>query len=300
MQHDLVASFVIPAHNEEGNLPKTVAEIQEAMRSNGIPYEIVCVDDNSSDGTAQVIAELQRNDPNIKAVHRDPPPGFGRAIRAGLEAVTGDLVIIYMADQSDDPEDALVYIRKIEEGFDCVYGSRFRRGSTVENYPWVKLIWNRIVNRCVQFMFRCKFNDLTNAFKAYRIHVVRSCGPYVSCHFNITLEMSLSALNRGYAITEVPIGWYGRTWGSSKLKLTEMGRRYLATLLKAYSEKMLVSDDLLADRLANQMRESREQTRLEHRLQALESRVQALEGKPEPQDAAAGGPLPRAEASGQR
>jgi dolichol-phosphate mannosyltransferase len=68
-----------------------------------------------------------------------------------------------------------------------------------------------------------------------------------ACHFNLTIELSLSALNRGYKIAQVPIQWHGRCWGSSKLKLREMGRRYLATLVKMYAERVLTHDDLMAD-----------------------------------------------------
>jgi dolichol-phosphate mannosyltransferase len=84
-----------------------------------------------------------------------------------------------MADLSDSPEDVVAYYRKIREGYDCVFGSQFIKGSEVRNYPPLKLFVNRIVNRCIQFMFGSRFNDLTNAFKAYRTSVIRDCGPYV-------------------------------------------------------------------------------------------------------------------------
>jgi dolichol-phosphate mannosyltransferase len=244
----LKLSIVIPAHNEEKNLPETVHELQDALRSERLPYEIIIVNDCSSDGTAAVIAGLMAADPSVRTVNRTPPGGFGRAIRAGLALVEGDVVVPYMADKSDDPADVVRYYRKIEEGYDCVFGSRFRPGARVENYPTVKLIANRIVNRCIQAMFFCRFNDLTNAFKAFRTEVILDCGPYCASHFNITIEMSLSALIRKYKIAEIPISWYGRTWGSSHLRLTQMGRRYLAILLKVFAEKILISDDLIAER----------------------------------------------------
>ena len=163
--HELKVSFVVPAHNEAKNLPKTIEDLQAVLQENQIPYEIIIVNDNSTDDTEAVIAGLMENDGSIKTVNRTPPGGFGRAIRSGLEVITGDVVMIYMADSSDDPKDALVYYKKIEEGYDCVFGSRFRSSSKVENYPRFKLLVNRIVNRCIQLMFFCPFNDLTNAFK---------------------------------------------------------------------------------------------------------------------------------------
>ena len=102
-----VLSVVIPAYNEEKNLPRVVAELQDALRPAGIPYELILVNDNSKDGTATVIAESMRADPHIRTVNRRPPGGFGRAIRSGLDAVRGDIVVICMADSSDVPADVV-------------------------------------------------------------------------------------------------------------------------------------------------------------------------------------------------
>lgn len=245
-----VLSVVIPAYNEQDNLPKTVAGLQETLRRERIPYELILVNDNSSDGTRAAIEALMAQDPAIRTVNRQAPGGFGRAVRSGLELVTGDFVVVCMADSSDDPQDVAAYYRKLGEGYDCVFGSRFVPGGSTTNYPRVKLVVNRIVNRVIQWMFWCRFNDLTNAFKAYRTEVIRACAPYHGCHFNITIEMSLGAYIRGFTIAQIPIRWYGRTWGSSNLSLRTMGRRYLATLIRAFAEWMLVSDDLLAERLA--------------------------------------------------
>lgn len=241
-------SLVIPAHNEQENIGPCLTELTRVLGTeHGIPHEIIVVDDNSSDRTADVVREFQATFPQIRLVRRQPPGGFGRAIRSGLSAVQGDVVVIYMADLSDDPQDVVMYYRKIMDGYDCVYGSRFIRGSHVEQYPKVKLIVNRLVNTAIRWLFWTKFNDLTNAFKAYRTEVIRACGPFTACHFNITLEMSLGALNRDYRIVQVPISWYGRKWGASKLRLKEMGRRYLATLLMTYGQRLLIRDDLVAE-----------------------------------------------------
>jgi dolichol-phosphate mannosyltransferase len=242
-----VLSVVIPAYNEEKNLPRVVAELQQALRAEAIPHEFVLVNDNSKDATGDVIRALMRVDPCVRAVDRQPPGGFGRAVRSGLAAARGDVVVVCMADCSDVPADVVRYYRVIQEGYDCVFGSRFIRGSTVKHYPLLKLVVNRVVNRAIQLLWRCPFNDLTNAFKAYRADVLRELGPLQACHFNLNIELSLGALNRGYRIAQVPIQWHGRTWGSSNLKLREMGRRYLATLLKMYAERTLIHDDLMAD-----------------------------------------------------
>ena len=146
-------SVVIPAYNEERNIEQTVKDLQGALKGEGIPHELIVVNDNSRDRTAEVIASLMAVFPEIRTVNREPPGGFGRAIRAGLELVSGEVVVIFMADSSDDPRDVVAYYRKLEEGYDCVFGSRFIKGGRVEHYPFVKLIVNRIVNKVIQWLF---------------------------------------------------------------------------------------------------------------------------------------------------
>ena len=273
-------SIVIPAHNEQDNIGGTLHELHKVLVVEaGLPCEIIVVNDNSDDNTAAVVADYAgtHTDLELRLINRAPPGGFGRAIRTGLEAVTGDAVVIYMADQSDDPRDVLLYHRKLEEGYDCVFGSRFMRGSTVTDYPRVKLIVNRMVNRGMQLLFWTHFNDLTNAFKAYRTHVIQDVGPFYSSHFNITVEMSLAALIRKYQIAQVPISWHGRTWGSSHLRLTEMGRKYLFVVLKVLAEKWLIRDDLLAERLAHNRQYERTIVDMDDRVRALEHRLQRIE-----------------------
>lgn len=266
----LKLSVVVPSHDEETSLEPTLTALIAVLDNERIPFEIVVVDDNSTDGTAQVARTLAMRHPEIRVVSRIRLPGFGRAIRAGLAAVSGDVVVITMADRSDDPRDVVRYYRKIEEGYDCVFGSRFRRGSKVENYPPGKLFVNRLANKLIQLLFWTRFNDLTNAFKAFRTQVLAECGPFCASHFNITIELSLSALIRHYNIAEIPINWSGRTWGASNLRLNEMGRRYLSVLLRMFFEKLLVSDDILAERLI-------ERTTVRDELAALDQRITHLE-----------------------
>jgi len=273
----ITLSVIIPAHNEEKSLGRTVNDLTIVLQKEQVPYEIILVNDNSSDTTPEIIKGLMDNNSNIKTINRKPPGGFGRAIRSGMELVSGDAVVICMADSSDDPLDVIKYYNKLEEGYDCVFGSRFIKGSSVENYPVIKLLVNRIVNKIIQWLFWCKFNDLTNAFKAYRTEVIRSCGPYRACHFNMTLELSLSALARKYSICQIPINWYGRTWGSSNLSLRKMGRRYLATLIYIYAEKVLISDDLEAERLTIRRQKESNLEDIHSKLEQLEKKLLELE-----------------------
>ena len=244
----LLYSILIPAYNEEQNVLPTVRALAEHLRGEGIPFELVIVNDNSTDGTAAVVQGAQSEFPEIYLVHNTPPGGLGRAVRCGLQHFRGDVVAVVMADLSDSPLDVVACYRKIEEGYDAAFGSRFMPGSNVTAYPPLKLVVNRIVNKLMQLMFMTSHNDLTNAFKVYRRDVIESIAPLRAAHFNITIEMSLSTLIRQYRIAALPISWSGRTWGQSNLKLKEMGRRYLCTLLKIWFERLLIHDDLLAEK----------------------------------------------------
>jgi len=250
-ENTLLYSILIPAYNEAKNLPPTLEQLAAALRREGIPFEFLVVNDNSTDETPQVLASLAEAYPELRVAVNTPPGGLGRAIRCGLHNFKGDVVAIVMADSSDSPEDVVACYRKIEEGYDCVFGSRFRKGSKVSQYPPVKLVFNRIVNLAMRVLFLTRFNDLTNAFKVYRRHVIESITPLHAAHFNITIEMSLSCLIRRFKIAEIPISWSGRTWGSSNLRLREMGRRYLCTLLMIWFERMLILDDLLLETRPN-------------------------------------------------
>ncbi len=247
-QNRMKLSLIIPAYNEEMNIISTLDKLLKALRVEGIPFEIIVVNDNCQDNTRQLVEERQKEAHEIILINRTPPRGFGRAIRSGIDRSTGDVIIPVMADLSDDSRDVIRYYRKIEDGYDCVFGSRFMNGSSVTGYPKNKWIVNRIVNRVLQVLFFTRHNDLTNAFKAYRSDVIKDIMPLQACHFNITIEMSLSVLIRRYKIASMPINWNGRTWGSSDLRLREMGRRYLATLLKIWFERLLIMDDLIDDR----------------------------------------------------
>ncbi len=241
-------SIVVPAHNEQANIGGCIDELLELLiDEHQIDVELIVVNDNSTDQTEAEVLQRRQRWPAIRLIRRTGAGGFGRAIRTGLEFAQGETVIIYMGDRSDHPRDALLYYETICRGFDCVYGSRFIKGSQVQRYPKLKLIVNRMVNKLVQWMFWTELNDSTNAFKAYRRYVLQHCGPYRACHFNITLEMSLSALMAGFKIAQVPIHWEGRTWGSSKLRMREMGRRYLCTLLMLFFQRILTNDDVKAE-----------------------------------------------------
>jgi dolichol-phosphate mannosyltransferase len=236
-------SVVIPAHNEEGSVGPTVSAIAELLERESIRFEIIVVDDHSSDATASVVAEMAARWPTVRCVPNLRANGFGNAIHTGLEAYTGDAVCIVMADASDDPKDIVLYWRKLEQGYDCAFGSRFVHGAEVVDYPAVKLVLNRGANMFIAGLFGVRYNDMTNAFKCFRREVIDGITPILSHHFNITVELPLKAIVRGYSWTVVPTNWYNRKDGVSKFKVKEMGSRYLFIVLYALIEKWLSRGD---------------------------------------------------------
>ncbi len=239
----MMLSVLIPAHNEEESLRPTIEGLRAALDDAAIRYEILVVNDHSTDGTARVLADLAREYPAVRWVDNTRPNGFGYALRTGLEQFRGDAVCIVMADASDDPRDVVQYYRKLEEGYECVFGSRFTRQSRVVDYPRHKLLLNRLANWFIKVLFGLPYNDVTNAFKCYRREVIAGIQPILACHFNITVELPLKAIVRGYSYAVVPINWYNRTTGVSKLKIKEMGSRYLFIVLYILLEKLLARGD---------------------------------------------------------
>ncbi|MFY7890752.1 MAG: glycosyltransferase family 2 protein [Spirosomataceae bacterium] len=225
-------SVVIPAYNEEESLPETLNSLYKTLTQHGIEHEICVTNDNSKDNTELVLKELQQTIPTLVYYTNKGPNGFGYAIRYGLERFSGDCVAVMMADMSDSPEDLVLYYNTMKEkNVDAVFGSRFIKGGKVYDYPKVKLYINRVANFVIKLLSGIKTNDTTNAFKLYKRETIEGVKPFMSAHFNLTVELPLKAFVRGYTYTVVPNSWTNRKYGESKLKIKEMGSRYFFILL---------------------------------------------------------------------
>lgn len=236
-------SVVIPARDEQECIASTVEHLHLELSLHNVPHEIVVVDDGSTDGTWKILTTLQEKIPNLVPVQNPGPHGFGRAIIRGLDQMKGDAVVIMMADESDDCRDVVRYWELLNEGWDCVFGSRFIKGGGTIDYPPVKYILNRLANLFIRLLFRIPYNDTTNAFKAYRREAIDGCRPLISPHFNITVELPLKAIVRGYSWTTMPITWRNRRTGTAKLKIKEMGSRYMFICLYVWLEKYFSRGD---------------------------------------------------------
>jgi dolichol-phosphate mannosyltransferase len=254
---------IIPARDEEGCIASTVEHLHLELDLRGVPHEIIVVDDGSTDRTWPILQEeatrlnasgsitqvsnsgFSPYEPRevLRAIRNPGPHGFGRAISLGLNSMSGDAAVIFMADESDDCRDVVRYWEKLNEGYDCVFGSRFMKGGGTIDYPPIKLFMNRLANAFVRFLFRHGLNDTTNAFKAYRKEVIECIRPIVSPHFNITVELPLKAIVRGYDFAVIPITWRNRRTGIAKLKIKEMGSRYLFIVLYVWLEKYFSRGD---------------------------------------------------------
>jgi len=127
------------------------------------------------------------------------------------------------------------------ENYDAILGSRFLKESKVIDYPFQKLILNRIFNFFVGLIFWNKYNDYTNAFKIYKKKSLLEIRPLISESFNIFLEIPLKIISRKYKYKIIPINWMGRKKGKSKFKIKELGSKYLFTLIYCFIEKNLLN-----------------------------------------------------------
>ena len=238
-------SVVIPAYNEALNLPDTLNSFYDELHKNNIEHELLVINDNSKDNTVEVITELQKTIPTLRTIFNTPPHnGFGYAIRKGLENFSGDCVAIVMADMSDDPKDLVKFYNVfLEQKVDCVFGNRFARGGKITDYPKNKRFLNRFVNNMISVVFKIRYNDCTNAFKLYSRQTMEGLKPFMSPHFNLTVELPLKAIVRGYTFAVVPNSWQNRKHGTSNLKIKEMGSRYFFIILYCLIEKYFSRGD---------------------------------------------------------
>ncbi len=241
-------SVVIPAHNEEGHIARTVLSLVNSLATAGIDHEILVVNDNSSDGTKAILRSLSQDLSSVRYVDNPPPNGFGFAVRRGLAEFRGEAVAIVMADGSDHPGDLVAFYRKFQEGYDCVFGSRFSKGGRCLDYPLLKLALNRLGNTMIRILFGFRYNDVSNAFKLFHRRVIAGVQPLLAHHFNLTVEIPLKAIIRGYSYCVVPNSWHNRKEGVSKFRVQEMGSRYLFIVLYCLLEKLLSRGDYLNSR----------------------------------------------------
>ena len=239
----LKLSIIIPAKDEEGDIENTIISIHNILKTNNVEHEILIINDHSVDSTLEILSSLEKKIKELKIINNSGKPGFGLAIRQGLENYSGDIVAIVMADGSDSPKDLINFYFKSVKNYTCVFGTRFSSGGSTKDYPVLKYIMNRFFNNLVRLIFRIKYDDITNAFKVYTREAIEGSKPFLSNHFNLTLELPLKIIIRGYKYKIIPNSWKNRQTGVSKMRIKEMGSRYMFILFYCLIEKLLTKDD---------------------------------------------------------
>ncbi len=231
-------SVVIPCHNEETNVEPMITKLESFFGE--YIYEIIPVEDNSTDKTGEVIRKLANLNPVIKPIYRNPPNGVGRAIADGLSMAKGEYVLTLDCDFHQILPEIRDMFDAAAKGYDVVIGSRFSPHSVLLNYPFKKIIANRCFHLLAQTMFLRGFRDLTNNLKLMRKEVVdrlrlRQNG------FAVNAETGFQPLLMGYKLKEVPLSWIGRTpeMGMSKFSLLRAGFGYLSVLLRLWLKQII-------------------------------------------------------------
>ena len=234
-------SIIIPTYNEVKQLKYTIKKLQ-SLKKKIKEYELIFIDDFSNDGSYQQLVLFKKKDSRIK-IFKNIKKGLGSAIKVGIKKSKKKYVCIFMCDLSDDVNDIYKYYKAITENkkLDAVFGTRFDKNSKVKNYPFFKLMLNRIANNVIKILFLSNYNDFTNAFKIYKKKVLLKLFPIVSENFNIFLELPLKIITRKLNYKIIPINWYGRKIGESKFKIKEIGSKYVYILLYCFIEKILLN-----------------------------------------------------------
>ena len=237
-------NIIVPLRDEDKQMETTVDLLTNELKDLKKNFIITLIDDHSVDDTWNLLKKLKEKYNNIEIYKNEYEVGYGNAVRSGIEKNTCDAVVFFMGDCSDNPKYIKSYVDYLDQGFDCVFGSRFMKNSKVVDYPLLKLVLNRIANNFIRLLFLIKYNDITNAFKAYKKELLLNFNPIVSKHFNINAELALKAISRGYKYKVIPISWSNRKKNISKFTIKEMQNRYIFTIFYVWIEKILLQKDL--------------------------------------------------------
>jgi dolichol-phosphate mannosyltransferase len=224
-------SVIIPTYNESECIAGTLRAVAGALSEAGLEYELLVVDDSSTDGTQQEVGRLALQDGRVRLLERPSPRSFGGSVMDGMRIARGQLSVIVMADLSDDPKIIPEMHKKFLEGADVVVGSRFLPGSKIEGYPPMKMLSNRLFNLSVMLFFLTPVQDTSNNFKAFRTSLARSLQPS-SKSFEVGAELMMLMLMDGRKISEIPAGWRDRQAGKAKFLLKRMFIKYFSLFIR--------------------------------------------------------------------
>src|SRR5947209_6135067 len=223
-------SLVIPVYNEAENVVPLLRDIGTKVRE---PHEVLLVYDFTEDTTLPAVAAMQPPCPGVRLVHNTLGRGVLNAIKAGFRASQGDVIVVMMADRSDEPGDVAAMAKRVREGADVVAGSRYARGGRQEGGPLVKRTLSRLAGLSLHYLAGLPIRDATNNFRAYSRRVIEQVPIEGQASFAVALELTLKAHWNGWRIAEVPTTWRDRTAGQSRFRLFAWMPHYLRWYLKA-------------------------------------------------------------------
>lgn len=229
------ASLIIPFMNEKEYAELTMRTAFDYLTEKGQEFELVAVDD-STDGTWEILKEFEEKHDHVLVIKGGDPPGYGKALRQGFAAASGDIIIPFNGDLCDSLDDVMTYIQKIEEGYDMVFGSRYMPGGEIVDHPSTKVMISRLGNIFIGLLSGIKCDDITNTFKAYRKEVIEDVKP-VSVKYDLGIELAMKAVKKGYTYTTVPVIWMKREFGASKMVVFVAIITHLRTAVKIWWEK---------------------------------------------------------------
>ena len=226
-------SILIPVYNEEGNLSMLYERLMTALKKAGKPYEVIFVDDGSSDGTLEILLDLREKNPNVKIVSFSRNFGQTAALSAGIDFSKGDIVIPMDGDLQTDPEDILPLLEKIGEGFDVVSGWRKRRKD-----PFLtRRLPSMFANKIISWIGGVHLHDYGCTLKAYRKDVLKNIRLYGEMHRFIPIYAQWI----GARVSEIPVRHFPRGSGSSKYGMSRIFKVILDLMvvkfLLSYSQK---------------------------------------------------------------
>lgn len=214
-------TILIPVMNEEGNLPELYDRLLVSLERIGLPFEIIFVDDGSSDGTWGLVTQLSAHDPRVIGLRHRRNFGKAQALSNGFSLATGDVVVTMDGDLQDDPDELPNFLRMLDQGYDLVSGWKQRRQD-----PLGKTAPSRVFNWTVRRATGVQLHDFNCGFKAYRREVTSSIRLYGELHrFTPVLASA-----EGFTIGELPVRHHARKWGSSKYGWSRLTKGFLDLL----------------------------------------------------------------------
>jgi glycosyltransferase involved in cell wall biosynthesis len=222
-------SIVVPVYNEADNIGPFLRDVEAAVRES---HEILIVYDFPEDTTLPAVAALQPPSPNVRLVHNTLGRGVLNALKAGFAASRGDVVVVMMADRSDEPDAVAAMARLVRQGADVVAGSRYVRGGRQLGGPLLKRTLSRLAGVSLHYLAGLPIRDATNNFRAYSRRVI-GIPIEGEASFAVALELTLKAHWRGWRLAEVPTTWRDRTAGASRFRLWAWLPHYLRWYLRA-------------------------------------------------------------------